>query len=244
MYSIGLVKGEAAYFQVLTPVNESSVYSKKDISGIEVGTTSSVYAVAVDTGAAALYAESKLTGKSANLFADTNNIGFTFFDELGNQNNYRFPTDTGSVGQFLGINTNDGTGNTTLSWQTQTGVGGCEISCGTYTPTLTNTANLDGSTAFECQYMRVGNTVTVSGAFNADATAPATATSLRITLPIASNLSGGEQVGGTGATVNATTSEFAAIVGNLPNDEATIQWISTDVTEQFWSFSFNYQILP
>src|SRR5688500_4743620 len=36
------------------------------------------------------------------------------------------------------------------------------LTSGTYTPTLTNTTNLDGSTAYECQYLRVGNTVTVS----------------------------------------------------------------------------------
>src|SRR5438552_1367658 len=34
---------------------------------------------------------------------------------------------------------------------------------GSYTPRLTNVANLSASTAYTCQWMRVGNTVTVSG---------------------------------------------------------------------------------
>ena len=37
------------------------------------------------------------------------------------------------------------------------------LAAGTYTPTLTNVTNLDSSTAYEAQYIRIGGTITVSG---------------------------------------------------------------------------------
>lgn len=135
--------------------------------------------------------------------------------------------------------TSDASGNAT--WQT--GVGGCEVSCGTYSATITNVSNIDNSSGFDCQYMRVGNTVTVSGRFNADVTAAATASAVRISLPIASNFLAITQAGGTGATVGATTSEFAQLYAGIATDDILVQWISVDTGNQTWSFSFTYQIL-
>lgn len=143
VYSIGLVKGEASYFQVLTPITESSVYSRKDISGLEYSSVNAIHEFVVDSGAASLTSESKLTGVSSNIFADTNNVGFTFFDELGNQNNYRFPVDTGSIGQILSVGSNDGFGNTTLGWQDVGG--GCETYCDTFHLTSNQILNGNGS---------------------------------------------------------------------------------------------------
>jgi hypothetical protein len=58
----------------------------------------------------------------------------------------------------------------------------------TYTPTLSNDANIDASTAYQCVYNRTGNVVTVSGEFAVDPTSSSAATSFRMTLPISSNL--------------------------------------------------------
>src|SRR3989304_10106925 len=60
------------------------------------------------------------------------------------------------------------------------------FSSGTYTPTLTNGTNVAASTAFECQWMRIGSVVCVRGKFNLDPTSANTTTILGISLPVAS----------------------------------------------------------
>lgn len=114
------------------------------------------------------------------------------------------------------------------------------VTSGTYAPTLTNVANLDGSTAFTCQYMRVGNVVTVSGKVSVDPTAAAS-TELGISLPIASALTAVEQVGGT-AYATGIAAQGAAITGDASNDRAQLQFISVDLTNQGMPFSFTYLI--
>lgn len=115
-------------------------------------------------------------------------------------------------------------------------------SSGTYTPTLTNVANLDGSTAFQCQYLRVGNVVTVSGKVSVDPTLTASSTQLGISLPIASNLGTAQNCAGT-AFASGITAQGAAILGDAANDRAQMQWISSDVTNQPMYFTFTYLVI-
>jgi len=112
----------------------------------------------------------------------------------------------------------------------------------TYLPALTNVANLSASTAFTCQYMRVGNVVTVSGRVTIDPTLAATSTQLGISLPIASIFNAAEQVGGV-AFAPGIAAQGAAILADIVNNRAQMQWISTDVTNQDMFFTFTYIIL-
>ena len=112
-----------------------------------------------------------------------------------------------------------------------------------YTPTRSAEANLDANvTMSEAQWMRVRNTVTVSGRFTADPTVTLTATSFEITLPIASNLGAAEDVAGV-AFCGTIAGQGAEIIGVAANDTAKIQWVSGDVTSQTWSYTFTYQII-
>lgn len=113
---------------------------------------------------------------------------------------------------------------------------------GTYTPTLTNTTNVSASTARLCTYMRVGNTVTVAGQFDIDCIAPATATVLRITLPVASNFSTAYQLGGT-AFATAVAGMGAGIEADATNDVALVKFNSSDINNQTMSFTFSYQVI-
>lgn len=113
---------------------------------------------------------------------------------------------------------------------------------GTYTPTLTNVANLDASTAYECQYIRVGNTVTVSGKVDIDPTTTSTSTQLGISLPISSNLGAQEDCAGT-AFASAIAGQGAAILGDATNNRAQLQYIAVDVTNQPMYFTFTYQVI-
>lgn len=117
------------------------------------------------------------------------------------------------------------------------------LASGTYTPTRSVEANMDANvTMSEAQYMRVGNTVTVSGQFTADPTLTATTTSFEITLPVASNIGAVEDVSGT-ANCGNIVSMGGAITGVVANDTAKIFWEASDITSQIWSYVMVYQII-
>lgn len=114
---------------------------------------------------------------------------------------------------------------------------------GTYTPTRSAEANLDANvTMFEAQYLRVRNTVTVSGRFTANPTLAATATSFEMTLPVASNIGAVEDCCGV-AFCGAIAGMGAQISGSVANNTMVVSWISSDVTAQSWSFIATYQVI-
>ncbi len=111
-----------------------------------------------------------------------------------------------------------------------------------FTPTRSAEANLDANvTMSEAQYLRVGNTVTMSGRFTADPTAPG-ATSFEFSLPVASNLGAVEDLAGV-AFCGTIAGQGAAILGSVANDTAVVQWIAVDVTSQSWSYTLTYQVI-
>lgn len=116
-------------------------------------------------------------------------------------------------------------------------------SSGVYSPAPTGGVNLDANpTATEAQYMQVGNTVTVSGAFTADPTAPASTTSFEMTIPVASNFGATEDAAGT-AFCGAIAGQGAAITASVTNDRVVVSWISGDVTSKSWSYIYSYQVI-
>lgn len=128
------------------------------------------------------------------------------------------------------------------SFQCDTVTNDTGLAHGTYTPTLTNVANLDASTAYQCQYMRVGNTVSVSGKVDIDPTLAATSTQLGISLPVASNLGAAEDCAGV-AFASGVAGQGAAILGDATNNRAQLQYVSGDVTNQAMYFSFQYEVI-
>lgn len=111
----------------------------------------------------------------------------------------------------------------------------------TYTPTLTNVTNLAASTAYQCQYMRVGNTVNVSGRVDIDPTA-AGAVELGITLPVASNFGAIEDCAGV-AAASGIAGQAAAIAADTANDRAKLVYVAVDITNQPMYFNFTYQVI-
>lgn len=118
------------------------------------------------------------------------------------------------------------------------------ILAGTYTPTLTNVANVDSSTAFACGYSRNGDFVTVEGQITIDATAAATDTEVGISLPIASNFAGAQQCAGVGACIAAGAyGESAAVSGDVTNDRARFLLRPSAATARNYAFHFSYRII-
>lgn len=112
---------------------------------------------------------------------------------------------------------------------------------GKYTPTLTGVINVAASGALECQYVRIGSMVIVSGRLTVDPTAVG-ATELGISLPIASNFGAVEDCGGV-ACANASAGLCAAIVADTVNDRATMVWVQNDAANRAMSIFFMYEVI-
>jgi len=112
---------------------------------------------------------------------------------------------------------------------------------GIYTPTLTNTTNVDSSTAYSCQYLRNGKSVTVSGRVDVDLAATV-ATELEISLPITSAFANANECAGT-AFCPTVAGYGAAILANVANGTASMQWVANDAGSRPIYFQFTYRIL-
>lgn len=114
------------------------------------------------------------------------------------------------------------------------------LDSGIYTPTVSIVANLDSVTANPCQWMRVGNTVTVSGAIQCDATA-LTNTQFEMTLPVTpSAFTGLNQAAGTMAAGGVTQSGIIQAVN--AGTTARGVYIATDTNSRTMFFSMSYRL--
>ena len=116
------------------------------------------------------------------------------------------------------------------------------ITSGTYTPTLTNVTSVTSSTAYECQYMRVGNVVTVSGRVAVTPAIAGTQTVLGVTLPVASNLGAAEDLGGV-AFSPTVQSSGAAMLADTTNDRAQMEWVPPNSSATSMYFIFTYTVI-
>lgn len=116
------------------------------------------------------------------------------------------------------------------------------LASGTYTPTLTNTTNVDASTAYSAQWMRVGDVVTVSARVDVDVTVAGNTTVLGISLPVASNFANANELAG-----NAAGTQVASLSGGIyadtTNDRASLQYVPPgSENRQMWCV-FTYRVL-
>lgn len=117
-----------------------------------------------------------------------------------------------------------------------------QVISGTYTPTLTGDANVSSSTAFVCQYSRVGSLVTVSGKCEVTTT-DALPTQLGISLPIASNFAQNYQAAGTSQADLAGTAVAGKVISDASNNRAELQFMGATTTLHTFWFQFSYQII-
>lgn len=118
---------------------------------------------------------------------------------------------------------------------------------GVYTPTLTNTANVNmGSTvAYDTTYSRTGDTVTVSGRVDITPTAAAGAiTQLRMTLPKTSNFTGQTSLAGTACAILSGASMIPGTLSADPaNDDATLTFFASSTAQHLFFFTYTYRVL-
>lgn len=116
------------------------------------------------------------------------------------------------------------------------------LASGTYTPTLTNTTNVAASTAYQCQYMRVGSVVTVSGRVDIDPTTAGIDTAMKMSLPIASNFGNNSDCGGTAFSFGIA-GLGAAIEADNTSDVAYFHFVPSSNAYNGFFFSFTYSII-
>jgi hypothetical protein len=111
---------------------------------------------------------------------------------------------------------------------------------GVYTPTLTNLINVTSTVASQCQFLRVGKTVTVSGQLQLTPTVDSILTALFITIPIPTVFVGTESCGGTAAAQG--TDAVGCIRGIASGQTAILAFPFGIVGVNTFSFSFTYRI--
>ena len=115
------------------------------------------------------------------------------------------------------------------------------LASGVYTPTLTMVNNLLAATAFQCQYMRVGSVVTVSGKVNMDVNSNGQICRLGITLPVASDFGAEEDLGGTASSMDIQ--QNSGIKADITNNRAALEFLANSNTTRDWFFTFTYRII-
>ncbi len=115
-------------------------------------------------------------------------------------------------------------------------------SSGTYTPTLTNVANVSASTAYVCQWLRIGSVVNVSGKIDVTAAAILT-TTLGLSLPVASNFAAAEQCAGSGGRF--LNNEVVRVSADITNHRAQVDFVAAiSAFSRAAFFTFQYLIVP
>lgn len=113
---------------------------------------------------------------------------------------------------------------------------------GTWTPTITLTANATAGATSTGQYMRVGSVVTASGSFSFSVTSGSLATEGRISLPVASSLANDYQLSGTAFSV-AGNNIVGKVFGDATNDAAKFAFLDLVPGAHVFFYHFTYQII-
>ncbi len=115
---------------------------------------------------------------------------------------------------------------------------------GTYTPTAASITNVTSAIPDVFQYMRCGNIVIVSGRVVVSPTATGSS-SLSLTLPIASNLSGATQCAGTAANIDLGTparNTYGSVQGDSSTDKALLNFNANTTVANNLFLSFTYLV--
>lgn len=114
------------------------------------------------------------------------------------------------------------------------------LAAGTYAPTCTAVANVDATSAVaNFTYMRVGNSVVVSGNLNADATALGAA-QIRVTVPVASDFTSTGDLSGIGGVQGSD--DVVVFLADTVNNACDVSWTANGTANTVIRFVFMYVV--
>ncbi len=120
------------------------------------------------------------------------------------------------------------------------------VTAGTYTPTLNNTTNIASTTPAVCHYFKIGSQVTVIGSFTVATTLGVnTASTVGISLPIASNFAVTTDASGLGQSPGEITGgpNSVYIQGNVAGDRLEVNFLSGGTSSNLIFFSATYTVI-
>jgi hypothetical protein len=215
------------------------------------------YSIRVPSGGGGLsmnvLTDSNLDPASIRMFRSTNTTGNVMLQVLlGNNSTTANHSFAANNNQTSRIANNNGAVEIGNGGNTVTTVGGLVINktavtaptvsdgnvfSGFYTPTLTNVTNVEASLAYQMQYIRVGNVVTVSGQIDINPTAAGNCV-VRLSLPIASTFTAPRNAAGMAIGTHA-----ARIQADTATGDAYIGFVASDLSNAGYSLSFTYRIM-
>lgn len=114
---------------------------------------------------------------------------------------------------------------------------------GTYTPVATSVANIDSTSTLTGQYQCINAVCTVSGTVTVDPTVATTTTTLRMTVPVASNFAGYREASGTAGIAPSATMTNGVIYADATNDSFILQFTSSGTAAVEWFWTVTYRII-
>lgn len=196
-----------------------------DISGFGIGTSSPSAWVHIEKTTEQL----RVGYNSSNYFSTTvGSTGSTTFNLVGTSPEFIFSDPV----------------NIQSSLQCDSIVNDTGLAHGTYTPTGTGVTNITTITPTQCQYMRVGNTVTVSGQVDITPTINNARTTFALSLPIASNFGNSYEAGGSGYTmVNTGAGHGIAVYADATNNRLEFDYFETHGATDTFTFTCTYLVI-
>mgnify|MGYP007100078782 CR=1 FL=1 len=114
---------------------------------------------------------------------------------------------------------------------------------GTYSPTVSSDYNITTITAAQCQYLRVGPMVTVSGMLNITPTAVTDMVAFLCTVPVNSAFVASSDAAGTFATIGVSSDPYAGGIRAKSANTVRGDGIATSTAAADISFTFTYEIM-
>lgn len=218
--------------------NTAVVSSNQHRWGMQVGTSGGPFMLRA-------YDDDGSTGNSSVAMQIFRN-GSQVTDVELKANNINLLTLSSGSGGTVTFGTMAGTGTRSLQVNSS-GVlsAGPILASGTWTPTLTGVANVDGTpTLLHSTYSRVGNIVHCQVTVSVDPTANTTQTEVGITLPVASAFTGSNDASGQGAgSTGNGKANYVQVISDDTNDRATLIFESASTSASIITLSFQYTVL-
>lgn len=219
-----------------TPTRPLDLITSQHLAFRINGTGSGVYQVFANSGTVFGYIGSRnqVTGSGDSTDLAMRSDGSIYFATGGSSE--RFVITSGGLLYGTALHNNAGS---------VTGTTNQYIASGTYTPAVSQLANIGTSASAQASWLRVGNIVYVSGSVTIDPTSVSILTAIALSLPIASNFANANNANGNAQRATTAVASLGAYIqADSVNDRVEFSYLNdTDVASRTWVYHYSYEVL-